>query len=102
MKQSKFAADEVADEGVVKDPLSKPSEEYVFLDGTKFCLPPGLSLKNLCGEQAEAATFLIQRHRHAFSASPLDLGSCDLIPHEIKLTDNKPVNLRTGELCLVR
>ena len=61
----------------------------VFSDRTKFC--PSLSLKSLGGEQAEAAASLIQRHKHAFSATPLDLGNCDLISHEIKLTDDKPV-----------
>lgn len=93
MGKSEFVVGEVAREGVAEDPLSRPSEEYVFSDGTKFCLPPGLNLKGLCGEQAGAAASLIQRHKHAFSANPLDLGNCDLIPHEIKLTDSKPVNL---------
>ena len=80
-------------DSLAEDPLGEDGETFVFSDGSEYVLPPGLSLKDLSGKDAEAAARLIQKHSKAFSASPLDLGCCDLIPHEIKLTDNKPVNL---------
>ena len=73
--------------------FDKPREPFVFPDGEEFLLPPGLSLKNLSDSDAVEAARLVQRHNDAFSADPLDLGYCSLIPHEIKLTDDRPVNL---------
>ena len=73
--------------------FDEPGEVFVLPDGTKIVLPPGLSLRHLSSKEAVEAAKLVQSHIKAFSMGPLDLGHCDLIPHEIKLTDNRPVNL---------
>ena len=68
-------------------------ERFVFPDGTEFLLPRGIKLDNLNPEEAVLAANLIQKHEGAFSKDSFDLGFCDLIPHRINLTDDKPVNL---------
>ena len=78
---------------LTEDSFDQSGETFQFSDGTTFTLPPGLNLTGLGDSDAEEAARLVQRHTNAFSANPLDLGHCDLIPHEIKLTDTKPVNL---------
>lgn len=68
-------------------------ERFVFPDGSDFLLPPGVSLNHLRSEDALRAAELVRKHVGAFSCDPFDLGRCDLIPHQIKLDDAKPVNL---------
>lgn len=66
---------------------------FVFPDGEEFLLPPGVSLGDLNASEAVIAAELIRKHEDAFSKDSLDLGFSDLIPHEISVDDNKPVNL---------
>ena len=68
-------------------------ELFVFPNGTKFLLPPGISLKDLSTSEAVLAAELIRKHEAAFSKSSLDLGYNYLIPHEISVVDDRPVNL---------
>ena len=72
---------------------SQHRELFVFPNGTKFSLPPGISLKDLSASEAVLAADLIRKHEAAFSKDSLDLGYNDLIPHEINVVDDKPVNL---------
>ena len=48
---------------------------------------------DLSPEELRQVHDLLDRHSEAFAQSSLDLGMCDLIPHEIRLLDNRPVNL---------
>ena len=68
-------------------------ESFVFSDGTEFVLPPGLTLKHLERNDAAQAAELIKKYSDVFSAGPHELGFCDVIPHQIRLDDDTPVNL---------
>lgn len=85
------------DKDIPSNPNEKQAEptreRFVFPDGTDFLLPLGISLSNLDPVEAVLAAELIKKHENAFSKDSFDLGFCDLIPHQIKLTDEKPVNL---------
>lgn len=75
------------------DPLEGKRESFRFQDDSVYFLPPGISLRDLPLEAAEAVASLIKKHEGAFSTGPFDLGFCSLIPHEINLSDDKPVSL---------
>ena len=75
------------------EPSCESQEEFTFQDGTKYLLPPGISLKSCGREEAAKVAELIRKYDAAFSKGPLDLGKCDLIPHEIQVTSDKQVNL---------
>ena len=62
-------------------------------DGTSMKLPTGVNLDHLELEEARQVAVLIDRYRNAFSEGEFDLGSCNLIPHEIKVTDQKPIRM---------
>ena len=68
-------------------------ESFTFPDKSSYLLPPGISLRGMDSDAAHAVASLIREHEGAFAMGPYDLGFCDLIPHEIKLADDKPVNL---------
>ena len=67
--------------------------QIVLPDGSLYTLPPGLKLDGVSPEHLLGVVELIERRREAFSQGPFDLGKCNLIPHEIRLTDTRPVNL---------
>ena len=56
-------------------------------------LPEGLWIGPLTSKQTYQVEELLSRRSQAFSEGPLDLGNCNLIPHQIKLKDDRPVNL---------
>ena len=56
-------------------------------------LPPGIDLSGVNPSILPSLVDLIWKRREAFSSGPLDLGRCDVIPHQIRLVDNNPVNL---------
>ena len=56
-------------------------------------LPEGLWIGPLTSKQTYQVKELLSRRSQAFSEGPLDLGNCNLIPHQIKLKDDRPVNL---------
>jgi transposase InsO family protein len=56
-------------------------------------LPPGLILPNLSPDQLDAIAQLLIKWDTAFSKDSLDVGHCDIIPHQIKLKDPNPVNV---------
>ena len=68
-------------------------ESFVFSDGTEFVLPPGLTLKHLERNDAAKAAELIKKYSDVFSAGPYELCFCDVIPRQIRLDDDTPVNL---------
>ena len=76
---------------VADDP---PGEVNIFMDGTRYQLPLGLSLAdcNLTAEQKDQVTRLIQQHQQVFSRDEFDVGQCDRVPHKIKTIDDAPVS----------
>ena len=69
-------------------------EEFTFADGSKYCLPPGLSLTscNLSSEEKEQVVRLVQKHDQTFSKGQFDVGYCDRVPHKIDTVDNRPIS----------
>ena len=67
--------------------------EIKLPDGTGVELPKGFKLGSVSSEFRPSVARLLEEHRLAFSQGPLDLGKCDIIPHQIRLTDERPVNL---------
>ena len=65
---------------------------FTFPDGSHYTLPPGLCLDGLESGDAIRVATLVRQYDSVFSKGPLDVGRCDLIPHEIKVTDAAPVN----------
>ena len=65
---------------------------FTFPDGSHYTLPPGLSLDGLESGDAIRVATLVRQYDSVFSKGPLDVGRCDLIPHEIRVTDAAPVN----------
>ena len=55
-------------------------------------IPEGINLENMCvsEQQKEQMLQFLVKWKHTFSKDLTDLGNCDLIKHEIKLTDNEP------------
>ena len=73
----------------------QPSQEqYVFRDGTKYQLPPGLSFAdcNLNEDEREQIMRLVQKHDQVFSRDQYDVGCCDKVAHRIQTQDNVPIN----------
>ena len=64
---------------------------YEFPDGTTYCLPPGLCLDGLSDDDASRAAQLVRRYDSVFSKTPMDVGCCELVPHEINVVDSTPV-----------
>ena len=64
---------------------------FMFPDASRYTLPPGLCLDGLGIDDAARIANLIRRYDNVFSKGPLDVGCCDLIPHEINVTDATPV-----------
>ena len=60
-------------------------------DGTTYSLPPGLDIQGLDRDDALHVAQSIQRYDSVFSKGPLDVGCCDLTPHEINDVDPSPV-----------
>ena len=65
---------------------------FTFPDGSHYTLPPGLCLDGLESGDAIRVATLVRQYDSVFSKGPLDVGRCDLIPHEIRVTDAAPVN----------
>ena len=74
--------------------LRAEGEEFTFPDGSKYRLPPGLSLEScsLDQEEKEQVVRLVQKHDQVFSKSQFDVGYCDRIPHRINTVDNQAIN----------
>lgn len=68
-------------------------ETFTFTDGTEVLLPHGLSLCGMDYHEASRIAKLLADHEAAFSRDEFDLGQCDLIPHEIKVTSDKTIRL---------
>lgn len=62
-------------------------------DGTLIILPPGVTLAHLPIDNARKVASLLDRNRMAFSSGEYDIGMCNLIPHKIETTSNKPIRL---------
>jgi hypothetical protein len=74
------------------DHESLDGQVFSFPDGTEYSLPPGLRLDGLEQGQAMRVAALVRQYDSVFSRDPLDVGRCDLIPHEIRVVDASPVN----------
>ena len=72
-------------------PDATDSASFTFPDGARYALPPGFSLNGVAEDDALRLVTLIRKYDAVFSKSSLDVGRCDLIPHEIKVTDPTPV-----------
>lgn len=72
---------------------SADREVFKCTSGEEILLPLGVSLKDLDQAQAEKAAKLFDLHKAAFSNGDYDLGYCDIIPHKIRLKDDKPISL---------
>lgn len=70
-----------------------PPEVFHLPDGTKIQLPDGISLQGMDREHAVQVATLLQEYDKAFSKDELDLGYCNLIPHEIRLSNSTPIRL---------
>ena len=68
------------------------SSPRIFPDGSHYTLPPGLCLDGLESGDAIRVATLVRQYESVFSKEPLNVGRCDLIPHEIRVTDAAPVN----------
>ena len=73
------------------EPASCP-RIFQFSDWSRYTLPPGLCLDGLASDDAIRVAALVRQYDSVFSKGPLDVGCCDLIPHEIRVTDAAPVN----------
>ena len=67
------------------DGSDSPREKFTFRDGTKYELPPGVTLNDFGNDEALQVAKLIRQCDAAFAKSSFDLGVCDRIPHEIRL-----------------
>ena len=56
-------------------------------------LPTGVSLDGLEPSEAARVEQLLHEHSTVFSRDEFDLGHCNLIPHQIKLSSDKPIRL---------
>ncbi|PIK46893.1 putative transposon Ty3-I Gag-Pol polyprotein [Apostichopus japonicus] len=73
---------------------SSDTEVYMLADETMVELPWGVELPALERNKVDRVAVLLHDNLKAFSRDDLDLGFCDLIPHEIKLTDQcTPIRL---------
>ena len=72
---------------------SSAQEKFTFTDGKEVKLPHGISLHEMDYQDASRIAKLLIDHEAAFSRDEFDLGQCDLIPHEIKVTSDKTVRL---------
>ncbi len=81
----------VGDQVQTDEPASCPGI-FQFPDGSRYTLPPGLCLDGLASDDAMRVAALVRQYDSVFSKGPLDVGHCDLIPHEIRVTDAAPVN----------
>ena len=69
------------------------TDKFTLVDGTTVDLPHGICLDSLNPEEASLVAEMLYNNRDAFSSDDLDLGFCDMIPHEIKLTNEKNIRL---------
>nr|XP_054765533.1 uncharacterized protein LOC129272405 [Lytechinus pictus] len=78
----------------VQEKESNPKDVYTFSDGSQYTLPPGLNLESckVSRDEKERVVRLIQKHDAVFSKGDFDVGFCSEVPHEIKTTDDIPVN----------
>ena len=75
--------------------MNEPDEQtavFSFADGSCYTLPPGLTLDGLEMDEATQVAALVRRYDSVFSKGSLDVGRCDLIPHEIQVVDASPVH----------
>nr|XP_054763137.1 uncharacterized protein LOC129269656 [Lytechinus pictus] len=72
---------------------SASQERFTFTDGAEILLPQGISLDGMAYEDASRIAKLLHDHEAAFSKDEFDLGCCDMVPHEIRVTSDKPVRL---------
>ena len=72
---------------------SEYPESYQLKTGEVYTLPPGVSLENVPSEKIPLFVKLLKNRDEAFSKNALDLGTCNIIPHQIRLKDDDPINL---------
>ena len=75
--------------------MNEPDEQaavFTFADGSCYTLPPGLKLDGLEMDEATQVAALVRRYDSVFSKGSMDVGRCDLIPHEIRVVDASPVH----------
>ncbi len=75
-----------------EDEINTSPVVFSFPDGTQYALPPGLQLDGLESEDAIRLAALVRQYDSVFSKGSTDIGRCDLIPHEIRVTDPGPVH----------
>ena len=86
---------EICDSLEIPDlPIGKPVEQMSKL-------PPGLKLDHIEPDLLPAVVELVVRNKQAFAQGPLDLGECNIIPHEIHLMDDTPIVFPIAEFLLI-
>ncbi|XP_033120243.1 uncharacterized protein LOC117119526 [Anneissia japonica] len=76
--------------------IEGPSEagtEYLCKDGTRLVLPRGVNLVGVDQVEADMIAKLLHKNQTVFSQDSMDLGFCNVIPHQINLKDGKPIRL---------
>lgn len=68
-----------------------PPDGFSFPVGSEYTLPPGVKLDGLDRDGAIWLATLVRQYYTVFAKNSLNLGRCDLIPHEIRVTDATPV-----------
>ncbi|XP_063962087.1 uncharacterized protein LOC135155782 [Lytechinus pictus] len=63
---------------------------YTVIEDT---LPQGVEIKDLDPVEETAVASLLHKHKNVFSKGSYDVGVCDLIPHEIRLTEGPDIRL---------
>ncbi|XP_033104703.1 uncharacterized protein LOC117107206 [Anneissia japonica] len=56
-------------------------------------LPNGVSLDGLTSSETNSITHLLLNYKDAFAENDMDLGCCDVIPHQITSRDGAPIRL---------
>ena len=84
-------ASDVADDHE-EDGTPSSASKIVSPDGSVFVSPLGLSLEGVDSKYFPQVVALIERRREVFSEGQFDLGKCDIVPHEIHLKDERPIN----------
>ena len=66
---------------------------FQLADGTTVQLPPGICLSTGNNNDDCRIATLLKNHAQAFANGEFDLGFCDLVPHEIRVSNETPIRL---------
>ncbi|PIK36703.1 putative transposon Ty3-I Gag-Pol polyprotein [Apostichopus japonicus] len=73
--------------------LEKTQQIFKLKDGSEIQLPPGICLSTGNYDQDCKIAMLLKENAEAFALGEFDLGFCDLIPHEIRVSSETPIRL---------